>query len=136
MENSCILHILICGGRHFNNYELLKNTALNYIYEHGFEVKNVEIISGHCPGADRLGEQFAVEEDVALKVFPAQWKRFGKAAGPIRNRTMIEYLNLFQNKAVIAFVSPNSKGTRHTVSMAKKFAIDVIEIEYFPEIEK
>ena len=104
MKNNQTLHILICGGRHFNNYELLRATATKYIADHGFDTDNTEIISGHCPGVDKMGEQFARENSVDLKVFPAEWKKYGRGAGPIRNKAMVDYLNSFENKAVIVHI--------------------------------
>ena len=136
MEKDHTLHILICGGRHFNDYELLKSTVSSYISAHGFEPQNIEIISGHCPGADMLGEQFAQEHNIKVKLFPAQWKQFGKAAGLIRNKQMVDYLNSLEHKAVIAFISPNSQGTRYTITLAKRMAIDVWVTEYVSDEKK
>ena len=130
MEQQELLHILICGGRHFDNYKLLESIVINYLIQHEIKDKNIEIISGHCPGADLLGEKYSKEHNTALKIFPAQWKRYGKAAGPLRNKEMIEYLSSFDNKLVIAFIGPNSKGTRNTIALARKLKIDVIEVTY------
>ena len=130
MEHNEVFHILICGGRHFDNYNLLESTVTNYLIQQGIKNKNLEIVSGHCPGADLLGEKFSKEHKTALRVFPAQWTRYGKAAGPLRNKEMINYLSSFDNKLVIAFVSPNSKGTRNTIALARKLKINVIEIAY------
>ena len=51
------LRILVCGGRHFSNYVLLEKTINGVIAESGRE--DIEIVSGHCVGADRLGELYA-----------------------------------------------------------------------------
>lgn len=136
MINDQILHVLICGGRHFKDYDLLKATVTKAVISRGFQLQNAEIISGNCLGADMLGERYAKEHNTALKLFPAQWKRFGKAAGPIRNKLMIDYIDSFKNKVVIAFVSPSSKGTRNTISLAQKLSIDVIITEYLSEESK
>lgn len=136
MKNNQILHILICGGRHFDNYELLRATVTKYIADHGFESHNIEIISGHCPGADMLGERFAQEHNTEMKLFPAQWQQFGRAAGPIRNKQMVDYLNSFEHKVVIAFASPNSRGTRNTISLARRMGIDVLITEYASDEKK
>lgn len=133
MESNKILHILICGGRHFCDYNMLKSTVLSHINSRGIPYQNIEIISGHCPGADALGEQFAKEHNATLKIFPARWKEYGRSAGPIRNKEMVDYISAFENKVVIAFVSPNSKGTRNTIALARKASIDVIITEYLSE---
>lgn len=51
------LKILICGGRHFTDYRLLEETVNNIIAE--MLCDDIEIVSGHCTGADRLGELYA-----------------------------------------------------------------------------
>lgn len=122
--------IVICGGRHFNDYEQLKTTITNFLKQRKIEIENVEIVSGHCQGADMLGEQYAKEYGLNLTIFPADWQRYKRKAGPIRNKQMIEYIMQTENKAVIAFVSENSKGTKQTVLLAKRAGIFVIETHY------
>ena len=120
-------HIIVCGGRHFENYALLcKTLAENF----GNDIE--EIVSGHCQGADMFGEQWAKEHEVSCKIFPAEWKRYGKKAGPMRNKQMVDYIDGFSKKAVVAFTSPNSVGTRNTIALAKRNGIPVIEVPYIP----
>lgn len=122
------LRILVCGGRHFNDYDLLENTINGVIAENGCE--NIEIVSGHCVGADRLGELYAKKHNAQVKIFPAEWKKYGKRAGPMRNKQMVDYISDFKNKIVVAFVRANTKGTRNTISLAKRANIRVIEKKY------
>lgn len=122
------LRILVCGGRHFADYGLLERTINDIVFESG--CSDAEIVSGHCVGADRLGELYAERHNVSVKIFPAQWKKYGKRAGPIRNKQMVDYISGFKNKAVVAFVSANTKGTRNTIALAKKANIRVYRFEY------
>lgn len=122
--------IIVCGGRHFNDYEHLKRNITNFLQQRQIAIKNVEIVSGHCQGADTLGEQYAKEYGMKLTVFPADWGRYKRNAGPIRNKQMIDYIIQTKNKAVIAFVSENSKGTKQTVLLAKRAGIFVVETHY------
>lgn len=107
---------------------MLESIADNVVKEQFFS--EIEIVSGHCIGADRMGEEYAKRRNYALKIFPAEWKKYGKRAGPIRNKQMIDYIAEFENKIVIAFTSPNTKGTKNTIALAKKANIRVIETEY------
>jgi len=50
-----------------------------------------EVVSGCCPGVDLAGEAYAAFYDIPVKRFPPDWVRYGRAAGPIRNRAMAEY---------------------------------------------
>lgn len=125
------LHILVCGGRHFTDYPLLC-VALDKIKENDSEI---EIVSGHCQGADMLGEKYAEEHGISVKIFPADWGKYKRKAGLIRNKQMIEYIKNFDNRIVVAFTSENTVGTRNTITLAKKANIPVMEIPYVPNEE-
>ena len=122
--------ILVCGGRHFEDYDLLKSVLEKVLKGKELVSKDVEIVSGHCKGADMLGERWAEENHASVKIFPADWVKYKRSAGPIRNKQMIDYITCFENKMVVAFVSPNSKGTKQTISLAEKNKIPVIVTAY------
>jgi len=50
-----------------------------------------EVVSGGASGADAAGERWARKRGIPVKRFPADWDKYGPAAGPIRNRQMAEY---------------------------------------------
>lgn len=117
------MNVLICGSRHFNNYELLKK-ILNKILK---DKKGIIVLSGKARGADTLGEKYAEEKNIPVKEFPAKWDKYGKAAGPIRNQEMIDIADM-----TIAFFGENpekSRGTKDAVSRSKKKGIPVIEVK-------
>lgn len=82
------------------------------------------VIEGGAPGADALSLEAAEAFDVCVQSFPAEWEKYGKAAGPIRNTQM---LNEGKPELVIAFHDDlqNSKGTRNMVQQAEKRKIPV-----------
>jgi hypothetical protein len=82
------------------------------------------IIAGGATGADDFAEQWAEERRVERHIFPAQWAKFGKAAGPIRNQQMLDE---GQPDVVYAFHQnlANSKGTKDMVLRARKAGLDV-----------
>ena len=124
------LRIIICGGRHFDDYRTLEVVVNKKLEEDGILPTEVEIVSGHCQGADVLGERYAKEYGCSLRVYPADWTKYGRAAGPNRNKQMVDYIVPFENRLVIAFVNENTHGTKNTISQAKKLSIPVIEIPY------
>ena len=125
------LYIIVCGGRHFIDFPLLCDILDNVIGD----TKEIEIVSGHCQGADMLGEKYAEEHDMPVKLFPADWTKYGRRAGPIRNKQMVDYIKSFDNRIVIAFTNENTIGTRNTIAIAKKAKIPVMEIPYEPNKE-
>ena len=124
------VRILICGGRHFEEYNFFEACVDSFLENHDFDYTALELVSGGCIGTDKLAERFAVEHGCVIKVFPANWKQYGKAAGPIRNKQMIEYINQAEQKFVIAFTSVNSKGSLGTIKMANNYNIPVTQIDY------
>jgi hypothetical protein len=72
-----------------------------------------EIVHGGAPGADRLAWDWAIARDVASMRFPAQWEKYGRAAGPIRNAEMAKYGN-----ELLAFWDGRSPGTANMIAQA------------------
>ncbi|MBQ7912188.1 MAG: DUF2493 domain-containing protein [Clostridia bacterium] len=124
--------ILVCGGRHFESYILLKVVLGKLIEKFYIDISKSELVSGHCQGADMLGEKYAEEYGVSVKRFPADWEKYKRKAGPIRNKQMIDYISGFENKLVVAFTTADTVGTRNTIKLAQKNNIPVVEIPYTP----
>ena len=117
--------IIIAGSRNFNDYTKMLNT----LDELGIHLINtidpVEIISGHAPGADTLGEKFAKAYGYPLKIFPADWDIYGRAAGPIRNEQMAKYASEADRGMLVAFPVGESRGTRNMIKLAKQYGLEV-----------
>lgn len=122
MEN---FKVIIAGSRGFSNYKLLKEKCNEYLREKRKEY-NIIIISGGARGADTLGEKYAQDEGFSLEVFPANWNKFGKSAGFIRNEQMAEIAD-----ALIAFWDEKSHGTKHMIEIMenKKLLVRVVNYE-------
>ena len=130
IENGKPYKILVCGGRHFESYGLLKVVLGKLIEKFYIHISTSEIVSGHCQGADMLGEKYAEEYGVSVRRFPADWGKYKRKAGPIRNKQMIDYISDFENKLVVAFTTADTVGTRNTIKLAQKNNIPVVEIPY------
>lgn len=121
--------IIIAGSRKFNDYKKML-TVLDDLGIHLINsIDPVEIISGHAPGADSLGERFAKVYNYPLKLFPADWNKYGKAAGPIRNEQMARYAAEADRGMLIAFPIGESKGTKNMIKLAKQYGLEVNVIE-------
>lgn len=131
--------IIIAGGRDFNDYEKLRKEALAAIYATFGKVdkNNVWIVSGHARGADSLGERFAEEFNLNKKVFPADWDKFGKRAGYMRNEQMAVFAKGADEEdaaniknLLIAFWDGQSRGTQHMIEIAKNKKMNVVVVKY------
>lgn len=114
--------IIIAGSRTFNDYELVRKT-MSALFDN-ISPSQMEIISGHCPsGADRLGEMFAERNGIRLTLFPADWNKYGKTAGPIRNKQMAEYVS--SDGYLVAFWDGKSRGTKNMIEEAHRVGATV-----------
>lgn len=104
--------VLVCGGRDFNDYDLLKSELDQCLPD--------VIISGACRGADTLAIKWAIENNVSYISCPAEWEKYGRIAGIKRNQYM---LDTHKPDLVIAFDGGN--GTRHMISIARKSNVPV-----------
>lgn len=78
-----------------------------------------EVVSGGEPnGVDRLGELWARMLEIPVRRFPADWDRHGKAAGPLRNRDMAEYVALHDGR-LLAIWDGASRGTKDMIDQAR-----------------
>ena len=115
------MRVIIAGSRSFNDYELLK-TSCDTILK---SIDELEIVSGTANGADKLGELYASNHGYQIKRFPAEWDKYGKSAGYIRNEEMAKYAD-----RLIAFWDGKSKGTMHMINLAKRYNLDINIIQY------
>lgn len=114
MEEKKIFKVIIAGGRDFNDYKLLDDKCLK-ILSKKLKTHKVEIVSGHAKGADELGERFAVNHNLQLYCYPADWNKYGKSAGYRRNVVMSENAD-----SLIAFWNGESKGTKHMIDIMQR----------------
>lgn len=118
--------ILVCGGREFDDWELLSSTLEPYLWEgKGWPFW----ITGGAKGADFLTRVWVKTQFIGnawkkyYREFPADWKQFGNHAGPIRNQQMLD-----EGKPDLVIAFPGGVGTADMVSRAKKAGIEVREI--------
>ncbi len=110
--------VLITGGRTFSDRELLFEALDRLHLTHGF----TSVLHGGASGVDALAGEWAKERGIHVTACHADWKKHGRAAGPIRNQAMLEK----QPKLVVAF--PGGKGTADMVRRAREAGIEVVDV--------
>lgn len=106
------MKVAIVGYRNFDDYDIFENYILDWELSNG---KITNIISGGCNGIDKLAEKYAIKYDIPTTIHEALWDKYGKSAGPIRNKKIVDDCDY-----LIAFLSSKSVGTKITIDMAKK----------------
>lgn len=121
--------VLVCGGRRYNDattiaYELGRIPVIEVLI-HGNAGKRIDR-DGRTQiiGADRLAGLWALHHGIKVMEFNADWKRDGRAAGPIRNQRMLERGT---PDLVVAF--SGGTGTADMVRRATDAGVRVIIVE-------
>ena len=124
------MKVIVAGGRDFKDYKLLKCTLDSFQQEYG---KITEVISGTAKGVDKLGEEYANENNIPIKRFVPDWKGLGKKAGFVRNRQMGDYAKK-HNGMLVAFWDKQSRGTKGMIEYAKKIGLKSVIAYYNVEV--
>jgi hypothetical protein len=121
------LTVLVCGGRDFGDRDALFALLDALVASLPTSLPIGLVIHGDARGADRLGGMWARQRGIAVKVFPANWNLHGRAAGGIRNQTMLDYLLTLppDRRLVVAF--PGGRGTADMAARAKAANVPVIQ---------
>lgn len=126
--------LLVCGGRDYG-YRTDPKTGKKEKYQpeidhiwHTLDLvwrsigRPLLVIEGEQRGVDLLAREWAEEKGLEVKGFPADWDKYQKRAGFIRNAQMLEE---GKPQAVVAF--PGGVGTRMMVSLSRRAGIPVKE---------
>ena len=131
------LRVIIAGSRDFNDYKLLKKSAIEIITKKTMLPDLTRIISGGARGADTLGEQFANEMGLEISRFIPDWDGLGKRAGYVRNAEMAKFAVEDDNDGMlIAFWDGQSRGTKHMIDLAKRYGLEVHVVNYKEQLNE
>ena len=112
-------YVLVSGKRDFTDYIVFRcilDKSLASIND------NIIIVEGGARGTDALAKQYAIEHHYEFIEFPADWDKYGKAAGIIRNDEMVNFIKDKPCKALF-FWDGQSRGTGDCLRRAKRAGI-------------
>lgn len=118
--------VIVAGSRGFFDYELMCR-ELDRLFNESrmFAGREVKIISGMADGADSLAIRYADERKLTKILFPANWKRYSRVAGFLRNEDMLSVAT-----HLVAFWDGKSSGTRHMIEIAEAKGIPVWVVKH------
>lgn len=117
-----IKRILITGSRDWTDTRAIADALLDLNDWYPIDWDEVVIVHGHCPtGADHIADVFASSYNIRVERHPANWGLHGKAAGPLRNKKMVD----LGADIVLAFPKGKSKGTRGCIKLAEEAGLTV-----------
>jgi len=128
------MRVIIAGSRSINNIALVELACYRAIQKwrrDGISSYITEVVCGEAKGVDLLGKILAAKANIPIKSFPADWEKYGKRAGYIRNEEMANYA-----EALIAVWDGKSSGTKMMIDIARKKGLKVFVFNAATTIEK
>jgi len=105
--------VAIVGSRCYPD----EDDVFSYVHE---LPSDTVVVSGGAEGPDTWAEKAAKRRGMLVVIYRADWSLFGKAAGFIRNATIVANAD-----RVVAFWDGQSNGTHHTIGLAQKRGLPV-----------
>jgi hypothetical protein len=105
---------IIAGGRDY----LLQDDDVSKL--DSIKDQITQVVSGAAKGVDACGELWARQNNIPIKMFPADWKSYGKKAGYLRNKQMAEYAD-----ACVLFCG--GKGTQMMFDLATEYGLKIYD---------
>lgn len=103
------MRVLICGSRTWESEIPIR--ALLELFD-----DSTVVIHGAARGADSIAGAIAEQLGLAVEAYPAEWQRYGRGAGPIRNQQMLD-----EGKPDVVFAfSDDIKNSRGTADMVRR----------------
>ena len=111
------MRVLITGSRDWDREDVIASELWSTYWASKSVSEDMVLISGGCPtGADFIAEKVAEALGWSVERHPANWGKYGKRAGYIRNQAMVD-----SNPDIcIGFVKDNSRGATMTLGLAEK----------------
>lgn len=119
------MRLLVSGYRYFNHEPTIEKEILEILSSTPLKEKHT-IIHGGCSGVDQVADKIARKHGWSVEVYPAQWKKYGKQAGPLRNLQMVKEA---KPEMAILFISPESKGTKNMLTIIEEYNIAHVKVE-------
>ena len=126
------MRILVTGSRHYSDYDYFSKMMNQFCFRPGFVTDT--IIHGAAQGVDTMAGRWVREtnsmrnhDPVITEIEePAKWRGHGKAAGPIRNKLMLD-----KHKPDVVLAFPGGKGTANMTKLAKWYGVPVVTIGHY-----
>ena len=113
------MRVLVCGSRSWKDFETIQRVV-------GSLPAGTVVVHGDCSkGADRLAAWVARHCGLQVRAVPANWKKYGRAAGPKRNQRMVDLLDPTEDKVIAFMCTPDTPGTTDTIRRARARGIPV-----------
>lgn len=117
--------MIVAGGRDYSNQNIVDSFIDRVRIVCESRGLNLVIVCGMAKGADTLGRNYALSHNLDIMEFPANWDKYGKSAGFIRNKEMGNIAD-----SAIVFWDRESRGSKMMIDFMKSINKPVKVISY------
>lgn len=117
-----MLYVLISGSRSITNKDKVFDVLNSWVVNSGVckYYDEIVIIGGGCKrGVDSFLYEFSYKWGFLYIEMRAEWDKYGKSAGMIRNRKMIDYVKSKKNNMCLCLWDGKSKGCKNVIDNYK-----------------
>lgn len=115
------MRLLVTGDRNYRKAQVVYAALMDFLGENVDALGGVTVVHGDARGADTIADVCAQLIGYEVERHPADWDRHRRAAGPIRNKEMldsgIDYWLAFHDNI------DESKGTADMIERCRKAGI-------------
>lgn len=108
--------LLVCGSRGITDKDWIKSNIETYWYWNLACYKFPVMIEGEAKGVDSIAKEYAQENEWEIESYPADWEKYGKSAGYIRNEIMVKAAD-----EVLILWDGSSKGTKNDIDLCERY---------------
>lgn len=108
------MKLIVAGSRQFED-DTHRKVIFDTLDELSTKIDITEVVCGMARGPDLLGKEWAESKNIPVALFPADWSRYKKSAGPIRNKQMGDYADV-----LLVFWDGKSRGTENMMDVMIK----------------
>lgn len=118
------MKLIVAGGRDFDDKEYMFKCLSELVNKEAIP-DNPQLVCGMARGADMLAYNMWTHSLMTVHKFPANWDKYGKSAGYIRNQGMAAFADV-----LVAFWDGKSRGTKHMIDIMSKLGKPVYVFKY------
>ena len=113
-----MITVMICGSRTITDKDWITKETEEFLADLYHEKKDpcFKIIDGGARGVDQIATAFAISHNCSCREYPADWNKYGKAAGPIRNEQMVKDCDY-----CLIFWDGESRGTKNDIDLCERY---------------
>lgn len=122
------MKLMVCGSRTITNTEWVFQQIETLIAEKGINKEDLIIVDGGAKGVDTYAAHWANNNNVQIEWYRPDWGHYGRGAGVVRNKLMVEACNL-----CLILWDGTSKGTKNDIELCRKMLKDHKVVIYKPQ---